>query len=195
MLTLAAIGASVVAARPGQGSTPQHQKSQWYPSPDGNTHVIVAPAGRGSDPGNSESRIEFYAANDKLLCALDYSSEDGEHGFGVAKAAWTADSQYFVFSLTSSGGHQPWHAPTQFYSRASRRVRTLDDYLDGAGITNPDFKLAAPNIIRTEILLEKLEKEESVSIRLDTLRITPKRRPKPFLVTCTDRRVLKLDGP
>jgi hypothetical protein len=49
-----------------------------------------------------------------MLCALDCSSEDSEHGFGIVKAAWTPDNKYFVFSLTSSGGHQSWHFPKHF---------------------------------------------------------------------------------
>lgn len=39
------------------------------------------------------------------------------------------DFQFFVFSLTSSGGHQAWHAPTEFYSRREGTVHSLDDYL------------------------------------------------------------------
>jgi hypothetical protein len=52
------------------------------------------------------AELNFHSAEGAMLCVLDYSSEDGEHGFGLVKGQWTADSKYFVFSLRSSGGHQ-----------------------------------------------------------------------------------------
>jgi len=73
------------------------------------TRAVILPVGKQSSGKDSESRIELYSPQNQMLCALDYSSDDGEHGFGVVKAAWTPDNNYFVFSLTSSGGHQPWH--------------------------------------------------------------------------------------
>lgn len=118
------------------GARPQAaKKSQHYISPDERLNVSIIPVGK-SGRERSESLIEFRNGGGRLLCGINYSSADGEHGFGVVKAAWTADSRYFVFSLTSSGGHQSWHAPTQFYSRETRTIRTLDDYLDGSGITS-----------------------------------------------------------
>jgi hypothetical protein len=182
----------IASAKPSQQNT-QGQTAQQYRAPDRRAAVAVLRAKKRSETDTLENRVEFYGADDRLLCALDYSSEDGEHGFGVAKGAWTADSQYLVFSLTSSGGHQPWHAPTQFYSRAPGIVRTLDDYLGGAGISSSDFKLTAPNIVKTAIFL--LEKEEAVSVRLDTLSMTPKRRSKPFSIACAGGRVLRPEGP
>ena len=88
-------------------------KSHGYLAPDQGGLVVMVPGGKELGRSDDESRIEFRSAVDDFLCALDYSSEDSEHGFGVVKAGWTADSQYFVFSLTSSGGHQAWHAPAE----------------------------------------------------------------------------------
>src|SRR5437899_963523 len=85
-----------------------------YKGKDG-TRVVIQPIRKWTrDPAykSYESRVEFYSPQHEMLCALDYSSEDSEHGFGIVKAAWTPDSNYFVFSLTSSGGHQSWHFPT-----------------------------------------------------------------------------------
>lgn len=134
-----------VAAAEGPAETPQlakqgHRERQ-YKSPDGGARVVIVPIGKEAGRAEYESRIEFHSKDGKIGCSLDYSSDDSQHGFGVVKAEWTPDSQYFVFSLTSSGGHQAWHAPTQFLSRKDRTVRTLDDYFFEAGISKADFHL------------------------------------------------------
>lgn len=49
-----------------------------------------------------ESRIEIRISNGKNLLKRDYSSSDGEHGFGVKKALWTPDSQFFLAGLYCS---------------------------------------------------------------------------------------------
>src|SRR5689334_8182660 len=77
-------------------------KSQQQVKAKDGTRVVILPVGKASGHNDAESRIEFYSPQNQMLCALDYSSEDSEHGFGVVKAAWTPDNNYFVFSLTSS---------------------------------------------------------------------------------------------
>jgi len=165
-------------------------KSYSYLAPDRGGRVVVVPVGKEAGRSDYESRVEFRSGDDHLLCALDYSSEDAEHGFGVVKAEWTADSQYFVFSLTSSGGHQAWHAPTQFYSRREGIVRSLDDYFE-SGITSAHFRLLAPNTVKTEIRDDK-----SASLKLDTLpTLRSWRQAKPFIVECKGGRSIKVDQP
>ena len=46
-----------------------------------------------------------------------------DNGYGIEKSEWTPDSRYFVYDMESTGGHQPYYAPTFFYSRQSNRVR------------------------------------------------------------------------
>src|SRR5216684_6237355 len=145
----------------------QDKRERQYVAPDGGAHVVVVPVSKEAGRSEYESRIEFQSSDGKISCALDYSSEDNEHGFGVVKAEWTPDSQYFVFSLTSSGGHQAWHAPTQFLSRKDGKIRTLDDYSAGAGISNADFQLIAPNTIKTEVW--KDQQAVPVTLKLDAL--------------------------
>jgi len=139
-----------------------------YKGKDG-TRVVILPIRKWTrEPAykSYESRLEFYSPRQELLCALDYSSEDSEHGFGIVKAAWTPDSNYFVFSLTSSGGHQAWHAPTFFYGVRDSEIHSLDSYVDAAGISKGDFTLKSPNIVLTEVW-----RGESIPIkfRLDSL--------------------------
>jgi hypothetical protein len=165
---------------------------QQYSAPDGLMRVSVVPVGREPMRAEYESRVEFYSADSKLVCALDYSSEDSDHGYGVVKGGWTPDSQYFVFSLTSSGGHQAWHAPTEFYSRKNGTVRSLNDYFE-AGISKSDFRLVSPNTVKTEVWEDK---NIPVSVKLDN---PPKtrfsRRNKPLAAQCMAGAVIKIEYP
>lgn len=140
---------------------------------------------KASPEAGHESKVEFYSPESQILCTLDYSSEDGEHGFSVVKAAWTPDGNYFVFSLTSSGGHQSWHAPTLFYSERNNEIRSLDGYADAAGISKADFTLLPPNTVVTEV-----QREESVPIqfRLDSL-VSSDHKSKHSL-SCTGGKVI-----
>ncbi len=63
---------------------------------------MITPIGSGG-----ESRVDIYTPHLNKVCSLDFSSEDGEHGYAVAKAGWTADENFFVFSLENSRGTCP----------------------------------------------------------------------------------------
>jgi len=168
-------------------------RERQYKAPDGGARVVIVPVGKEAGRAEYESRIEFQSNDGKIACSLDYSSADSEHGFGVVKAEWTPDSQYFVFSLTSSGGHQAWHAPTQFLSRKDKTVRTLDDYFFEAGISKADFQLIAPNTVKTEVWEGK---SVLVSVKLAALPpLRSWRKSKPFTLDCVGGHVFKPDGP
>jgi len=117
-----------------------------YLSPDGEYRAIVVTLSKSSYT-SGESEIFIETKDGKILCSKNYGSEDGEHGFGVEKAAWSSDSGFFVYSLSSSGGHQAWHFPTDFISTTDYKFRRLDDFV--GPITDPDFTLFAPDIIKT----------------------------------------------
>jgi hypothetical protein len=113
---------------------------------------------------HNESRIEIFTAKGDQVCSLDFSSDDGERGYAVAQAAWTPDGNYFVYSLQSSGGHVPWHTPTQFVSAGPmREICLLDSYLDSPGITTPDFRLTAPDSVTTRVYGDKSDVTVSLS--------------------------------
>jgi len=161
-----------------------------YKGKDG-TRVVILPIRKWTrEPGykSYESRVEFYSPQHEMLCALDYSSEDSEHGFGIVKAAWTPDNKYFVFSLTSSGGHQSWHFPTYFYSTQDSKIYTLDDYIEGSGISKGDFTLKAPNEVLTSVLRER---EEEVPVRFHLEKLVAKSHSTTRAVICADANVIK----
>ena len=122
------------------------KQDQKYSSPDGNfiAYVIALPK---APYGSGESKIIIKTSNGKILCSKNYGSDTGEHGFGVERAGWSPDSQFFVYSMSSSGGHQAWHFPLDFISVKDFKVRSLDKYL--GPITAPDFKLSNPDIIKS----------------------------------------------
>ena len=79
-----------------------------FRSPDG-MMVAVVRSKRAPEATGVESNL--LTQEGRVSTGRDYTSPDGEHGYGVTKAAWTPDSHFFVYSLESSGGHQAWHSP------------------------------------------------------------------------------------
>ena len=174
LVSVAAIFAPAVFAQ-----TKSAPAGKQYRARDGK-RAEITPVDKLTGFENYESRVDFYGANGKRMCAADYSSADGTHGFGVAKAQWTPDGRYFVFSMSSSGGHQPWHAPTNFYSADDHLLCSLDDFLDPPGIATPDFMLSAPNRITTFVY----GKMGSSSTPLDRIQRTGTRTGQPRCVPC-----------
>jgi hypothetical protein len=123
---------------------PKMKKQQEYRSPDGKYIAIVIPLLK-AQYGSGESKIEIQS-KDTIVSSASYSSEDGEHGFGVERAAWSPDSKFFVYSMSSSGGHQAWHFPTYFISVNDFKTRYLDDFV--GSITQPEFSFTPPDIIQ-----------------------------------------------
>jgi len=132
----------------------QHRLALWRPSPgaasqidaaDGTLRALVVASGKGG-----ESRVDIREGA-RLLLVRSYASPDGRHGFVVQHAAWTPDSRFFVFSLTSSGGHQPWHYPTYLYSRQTNRLVSLDGRI--GPLAEPDFRLSAPDVLNAKVIV------------------------------------------
>ncbi|MGB0036111.1 MAG: hypothetical protein WBP79_11610 [Candidatus Acidiferrales bacterium] len=141
------------------------QESQTIPSPDDSLRAEIQTVHK-SVGGAAESKIEILSREGKKVWAVKYTSRDGEHGFGVVKAAWTADSQYFVYSLSSSGAHPAGRSPTFFYDRKADRVRSFDAEVDN--VTDADFTLSAPDIV--EALVSNNGKPKRVRVALSALR-------------------------
>jgi len=140
------------------------RKTDRFVSPDGALVAVVIPIGKKPGFEGYESRIELRTKGGTMLCSADYSSEDSDHGYGVAKAAWTPNSQFFVYSLQSSGGHQPWHTPIDFYSRRQRKISSLDSALDDA-IADPEFSVSKPDKVTATVYF----RERQVTVRLSEL--------------------------
>src|SRR6266508_3973977 len=80
------------------------------------------------NPPFNESRVEIRDMKGTVLATKDFKSPDGEHGRNVQKMEWSPDSQFFVFSTASSGGHSPWHWQTYFYDSKRNTFKEVDDF-------------------------------------------------------------------
>jgi hypothetical protein len=126
--------------------------TERFRSPDGMLVAVVR--SERAPEATDESRIELRTQAGIVSAKRDYISEDGEHGYGVTKAAWTPDSQFFVYSLESSGGHQAWNSPVWFFSREENKFRSLDHALNDA-VANPMFRVSTPDRVTVELYFSK----------------------------------------
>lgn len=157
------------------------EKVKIYQSPDGKLIARISSA----DTKCAESQVEVRKPNGVLIVSQDYSSSDCEHGLVIERAAWTPDSQFFVYSAYSSGGHQSWLSPTFFYERSINRISNIAEYLPA--IANTQFSLSAPDVITINIwtpLSTERNLEKSIilpiTFRLSDIRKGGKKR-KEFL--------------
>lgn len=142
----------VIPVDPAPPYRPGKPRPDQFTSPDGN---IIARIRSTKAPGaTSESRIELRTKDGRVLTARDYASKDGEHGYGIVREAWTPDSQFFVYSLESSGGHQAWHTRVHFFSRRDNKIVELDQVLKDA-VANPQFLISAPDRVTVELWFSK----------------------------------------
>jgi hypothetical protein len=117
-------------------------------SPDQRLRACALSVGKHPAPLN-ESRIEIHEVNDRILALKDFRSPDGEHGRNVQKSQWTPDSQFFVFSTASSGGHSPWHWQTYFYDRRKNQFQELDDFT--GPVIKREFTPSAPDWVEVTV--------------------------------------------
>jgi len=129
-------------------------------SPDGQVTAFVRSVG-------SESIVAFRDTISKSFCSKGFLSGDGEHGLYFLTGKWTPDSQYFVFTMSSSGGHSSWHARTYVYRRKQNDILMFDaKYI--RPVVNPDFKVSAPSFLTIEIMDDSLaEPTEGKWITID----------------------------
>lgn len=114
--------------------------------------------------GSGESRVVVKAKNGSLICSKSYASKDGEHGFWVEKVAWTPDSRFFVYNMSSSGGHQPWHFPVNFCSVYDSTICGLDDYV--GPVTSNDLEIKPPDIVKGRSMRKNIDDQVDFEVRL-----------------------------
>lgn len=143
-------------------------QKETYNSPDKKIRALIIPVGeKGYE--NYESRVEIRTSRGKLLRMRSFASYDRNHGEGVSHAEWSMDGQFFIFNTFSSGGHQPWHVTTYFYSRRSNRFYSLDAFI---GSITSDFTLEGRNtIVTTRFNFKKNHDKEKVKVQLQNLRV------------------------
>jgi len=115
-----------------------------YQSSDGVLRAQIIPIGKTQE---SKIQIRTNKGTLPLLKEADYSSEDGDHGLRVIHAKWTPDSQFFIYSAVSSGGHQPWFSRVYFYSRSNNKIYCFKD-ISGFTVASDEFTVIAPDVVK-----------------------------------------------
>jgi hypothetical protein len=135
-------------------------------SPDKSLVAIIEPFQK-TKAQTAENLVSIVKGDDAVLAKKDFRSSDKEHGYVIEKIQWTADSQFLVFSTYSSGGHQPWHAPTFFFARRDNKIRSVDDAL--GPVLDSDFEISATNILKVLVQDKTLHKAKTVSVNLSEM--------------------------
>src|SRR5436305_14088316 len=116
-----------------------------YPSPDGALRALVLPVDvRLYATPDMESRVVIRTSKGDTVTSKDYSSPSGANGYYVVNAKWSPDSQFFIYSMASSGGHSPWSFPMMVYSRQKNRIAGFSDMIEGRPTLSADFHFAGP---------------------------------------------------
>jgi hypothetical protein len=138
-----------------------------YPSPDKTLRALVLPveADLHATP-DMESRVVIRSVDGKLLTSKDYSSPRGANGYYVAHARWSPDSQFFVFSTASSGGHSPWSFPTWVFSREKNLIVSFNKMIADNPTTSEEFKFSGPHTV-TATTWEKPGSDNRIPVVVD----------------------------
>jgi hypothetical protein len=121
---------------------------QIYVSPDKALRALVLPVDVSlyATP-DMESRVVIRNPKGDTLTSKDYSSPRGANGYYVLQAKWSPDSQFFVFSMSSSGGHSPWSFPMMVYGRQKNAFAKFSDMIDGRPTVSGDFSFSGPHTL------------------------------------------------
>src|SRR5262249_4260700 len=116
-----------------------------------------------------ESRIVIRTSKGDTLTSKDYSSPRGANGYYVVNAKWSPDSQFFVYSMSSSGGHSPWSFPMMVYSRQKNRIAGFSDMINGAPTVSGGFHFAGPHTVgaSTSQRARSLDDKGTVTVDLE----------------------------
>ena len=68
----------------------------------------------------------------------------------IARARWSPDGKYCVFTTVNSHGQSPWNFTAYVFSTARHGFRRLDDVV--GDVTDPDFQFEAPDIVVFSVL-------------------------------------------
>ena len=143
-------------------------KPRIYPSPDGALRALAFPVDVSlyATP-DMESRVVIRTSKGDTLTSKDYSSPRGANGYCVFNAKWSPDSQFFVYSMSSSGGHSPWSFPMMVYSRQKNRIAGFSDMTNGEPTVSGDFHFAGPHTVVASTWKQPGSLDDKVALTVD----------------------------
>jgi hypothetical protein len=141
-----------------------------FVSPDKELRAVVLPVDVSlyATP-DMESRVVIRTRTGDTITAKDYSSPRGANGLYVVEGKWSPDSQFFVYSMSSSGGHSPWSYPIMVFSRKQKRIAAFSDMIGGKPTLSAEFKFAGPHTLDAFTWKEagNLDDKVPVSVNLE----------------------------
>ena len=142
--------------------------AETFVSPDKAVRALVVPASISLDTTpDMESRVVIRASAGSTLTSMDHSSPRGMNGYYVVRAKWSLDSQFFVYSLSSSGGHSPWSFPMMVYSRKANRIAKFSDMINDKPTVSGEFTFAGPHAVTASTWKKPGSPEDMVPITVD----------------------------
>jgi hypothetical protein len=154
-------------------STPRPEEScrnvvpEVFVSPDKTMRALVVPADISLDTTpDMESRVVIRSTSGDTVMSKDHSSPRGANGYYVYRAKWSLDSQFFVYSVVSSGGHSPWQFPTMVYGRKQGRFVQFNDLINGNPTVSGKFKFTGPHTL-TATTWKQPGSDDKVPITVD----------------------------
>jgi hypothetical protein len=143
-------------------------KPRIYPSPDGAARAVVFPADISLDSTpDMESRVVLRGSKGDTLTSKDHSSPRGMNGYYVVTAKWSPDSQFFVYSLSSSGGHSPWSFPMMVYGRKKNVIAAFSDMIQGNPTVSGDFNFTGPHSVTASTWKQPGSPDDKVPVTVD----------------------------
>ncbi len=150
-----------------------------HPSPDRKLHATVLPAEVSLDATpDMESRVVIRSVAGSTLNSHNHSSPRGANGYYVDQAQWSPDSQFFVYSLVSSGGHSPWSHPTMVYSVQANRFANLSAMIDGRPLLSEKFQFTAPHTLTATTWKKDGAPEDPVPVTVELTDAFSKLKPE-----------------
>ena len=149
-------------------------KLRIYPSPDGTLRAVIYPADISLDATpDLESRVVIRTGKGNTLTSKDDPSPRGFNGYYVVTAKWSPDSKFFVYSMSSSGGHSPWQFPIGVYGREAAhgsekdRIVGFSDLINGNPTLSADFEFTGPHTVVATTWKQPGSPEDKVPVTVD----------------------------
>jgi hypothetical protein len=124
-----------------------------------------------------ESRVVIRSVDGDTLNSINHASPRGMNGYYVDAAGWSPDSQFFVYSLISSGGHSPWSHPTVVYSVERNRFAHLSEMIDGRPLLSEKFQFTGQHELTATTWKKEGAPDEPVPVTVDLATAFDKLKP------------------
>jgi hypothetical protein len=149
-----------------------------YASPDKKLHATVLPVeiSLNATP-DMESRVVIRSVDGDTLNSMSHASPRGMNGYYVDTAQWSPDSQFFVYTLVSSGGHSPWSHPTMVYSVQHNRFAHLSDMIEGLPLLSEKFQFSGQHELTASTWRKEGAPDDPVPVTVDLAAAFDKLKP------------------